>query len=623
MQVLLNKKEIKFIIGNTPPFNKLKSKEIDDFIFISELKEYKSGEIIYKQGDRPDYFNLLIKGRVLALTEEGKRQSEIELLKRGTGFGIISLFTDQPHSVSTRSIENSIVLRVEREKFKSFLNKHPIISLDFTQMLSQRVSSRFKPKKIFQSKRIVVLGGRSSGKTTYMYKLGQQIKEETSKKVICVEFSLRDKFSLSSFLKHSDKVLKLSDFKEEGLEKSIIKDSIDCLLVKIDDKRLLNSLLNYLAENYHFVIYESPFFFFDIDFYYFISAAHYIHLLISTKPQDLEKRQLLIKKLKMEESLTQEKLKVIINNFNNLEKLPLEKEDKILDFPIYATLPAVDSESYLKAIKRIARQLGDVVTGVALGSGAAYGFAHVGVLKVLEKNNIPIDIICGSSTGSVIATLWAAGFNMEEIEKIVIKLGKTFSLFYIPGLAFPFKGLIRAKRMEGIFKKIFKDKTFHDLKHNLKIVAFDFLRREAVILEEGPLYKVVAASCSMPGIFEPISFKKDLLLDGGILKPLPTKILLNYGAKKIISINITPTKEEIYQEYKRRSRMHIFDFIFGSIETMQREFIDQAIKISDVVIHPKFEGVGWMEFDKVEEFIKRGESAAEEKIEEIKKLMSS
>ncbi|UCD15143.1 MAG: patatin-like phospholipase family protein [Candidatus Omnitrophota bacterium] len=287
-------------------------------------------------------------------------------------------------------------------------------------------------------------------------------------------------------------------------------------------------------------------------------------------------------------------------------------------------MPHYSNEDYSKAVRRISRQIGDVVLGVALGSGGAYAFSHIGVLKVLQENNIPIDVICGSSTGALVAALWAAGFTIEEMERIVKWVGRKLSMFPFTGMSLPFKGFLRARRLENIFKSIFKNRTFYDLKHTLRIVAFDFIRRQAKILEEGSLYKAVAASCAMPGMFEPIKFKKDILLDGGVLNPLPTRILLNYGANKIIAVNITPSREEIIKGYGETRKFHILDFIFGSIETMQREFIAQALKLSDVVIHPDFGGVGgWMEFDKAHEFIEKGVEAARQKIEEVKKLVVS
>ena len=149
----------------------------------------------------------------------------------------------------------------------------------------------------------------------------------------------------------------------------------------------------------------------------------------------------------------------------------------------------------------------------------------------------------------------------------------------------------------------------------------DFRRRQSVILDKGLIYKAVAASCAFPGIFEPVGSTKKLLLDGGVLNPLPTKILLDAKAHKIIASNISLSQEEALRHYAAR-KLHIFDFIFGSIETMQQQFVQQAIKIADVVIHPHLEGLGWLEFDKIEELIERGETAARNKLAEIKRLVN-
>jgi NTE family protein len=152
-------------------------------------------------------------------------------------------------------------------------------------------------------------------------------------------------------------------------------------------------------------------------------------------------------------------------------------------------------------------------------------------------------------------------------------------------------------------------------------VVFDFNKRQALEISDGFLYEAVAASCAMPGIFEPIKFKDDFLLDGGILNPLPAKVLLADGINKIISVNVTPSVEEIYKSYNSNNKFHILDFIFGSIETMQREFVLQACQISDVVIHPDLSGIGWTEFAKIKDFIKRGEIACQQHLEQIKKLV--
>ncbi|MCK4912619.1 MAG: patatin-like phospholipase family protein [Candidatus Omnitrophica bacterium] len=624
----MNNKEINLIIGNSPPFNGLNPRQIKQLINISEVKEYKNGEIIYKEKDPPGRFYFLIKGRVVASAKAGAKDRRIEILKRGTCFGIISLLTNDPHSVTVKSIETSLVLQIEDDDFKKFLKKNPYLALDFSRILSQRVKVRSKPKKIFQSKKIGIMGSVLSGKTRYMFDLGVKVKEQTQKDVICIQIIPfgEDKAHFISEVLLSDpksEILSLKDFSEEALTEHIINSDIDYLYIRADASDNFLPLLNFLSENYHFILYEIPHKFLEGHFDDFITPAHQVHYILFPNREELIRGAFLIRKLKIHNPLNQEKIKVIFTESFDKEELIFEKKRRFINHPVYATLPLVSQESYPKALRRISREIGEVTLGIALGSGAAYGFSHIGVLKVLEENSVDVDIASGSSMGAVIAALWAIGFSVEKIEKASNEFGKKIGKFSILGFTFPFKGIMRARRLEGIFKSVFKNLTFYDLKHTLKIVAFDFLKRKPVVLDKGFLYKAVAASCAFPGIFEPIKLKKNILLDGGILSPLPTKVLLNHDTHKIIASNISLSSEQSRREYRKRDRFHIFDFIFGSIETMQQRFIEEAVKIADVVVHTNLEGLGWMEFEKISTFVRRGEIAAQSKIEEIKSLVSN
>jgi len=624
----MDTREIKLIISNSPPFNKLKERQLNNLIDLCTVKEYKNDEVIYRQGDPPDYLYLLLKGRVMALAEVDLKDSPIEILKRGTCFGIISLLTDDPHSVTTRSIETSFILQIPKDKIKEFFKKTPSLSLDFSRILSQRVKARLKPKQIFQSRRIAISGDAGSGKSTYMLDLALKLKEQTAKNIICLQIVSKDDEMINfidgraPIADNKDKILLLKDFSEED-SSYIRKDKIDCLYIRLEEKSNFASLLNYLSESYHFILYDLGRLSLKSNLYRLAKPAHQLHFIVFPRVGSLKKWDILIKELKEKKLFNQEDIKVILAQWKKEPGLTFLIKRKLINHPIYATIPAYESADYPKALRRIARQIGEVVLGMALGSGAAYGFCHIGILGVLQENNIMIDIICGSSMGSIIAALWAAGFDIRDIERLSSEAGKKINSFSIRGVSFPFRGVMKARHLENIFKNIFGDLTFYDLKHTLKIVAFDFLKRKTVILEEGPLYKAVAASCAFPGIFEPVKFKKDILLDGGILNPLPTKILLNYDTHKIIASNITLSRQEALKTYGRRGKLHIFDFIFGSVETMQQQFVAQALKIADVVIHPNLEGLGWMEFEKVDEFRRRGERATKEKLQEIKRLVES
>lgn len=612
----MQREDLKLIISNNPPFNKLGEDEIDRLISISEIKQYKNSQVIYGQGEAPDFLYFLLKGRVMVSVSSRKGDSQIEILKRGTCFGMISLLTQEPHSVTTKSIETSFIMQVSDEKFKLFLNNNPYLALEFSRMLSQRVKVRSKPKRIFQSKKIGIIGTSGSGKTTFMFNLAKEIKDQTSKDVICIQIIPNQEASFSD----KQKGLLLDNFSENKLADYIKKDKVDNLCLIADGSKRFLSLLNFLSESYHFILYEIPGSFLKLDIEKLIQPAQNVYYTLFPRKGVLKRASVFIRSLVRKNPLNKEKIKVILAEFPKGDRLSFIKKRTLLGHQIVAALPGCDSEDYRVILRRLARQIGEVTIGLALGSGAAYGYAHIGVLKALTRNEVPIDIICGSSMGAVIAALWAAGFSTSDIEAYSAQVGKRIGSFSLFGLSIPFRGIMKAKRLENTFKRIFKDLTFYDLKHTIKVVTFDFRKRKTVVLEEGLVYKALAASCAFPGIFEPVHLKKDILLDGGILNPLPTKVLLQYDAHKIIASNISLSQEQARSEYAKRSRFHIFDFIFGSIETMQQHFIQQAIELADVTIHSNLEGLGWTEFDRIDEFIKRGEAAVRTELEAIKQL---
>ncbi len=616
----MDSREAQVVLESIVPFSRLAKRKIKRLVDLGSITECNSNDIIYSEGSNPDYLFILLKGRVAVSTIRDSKRHDIEILKRGICFGVISLLTDDPHSVTSRSIEKSYVLKIPKMPFKEFLKKEPILSLEFSSILSQRVKARSKPKEIFQSKKIAVVSRNCNDRQKYAYELAVSLAKETGKKSIVV--FLKEDENSDNYFRCQNKVLPLKNFQESILDEYIQSGDCDCITVIFKGRDNFLSLFNFLSESYHFILYEiADSCVLSLDDI-IVAPADQVHFLTGPHQEDIHQSAILIKALKARSLINAEKIKVIIFGKYHPSSHSFDKDSKQLTQPIYAKLEPQDKASFDKALKRISREIGEITVGLALGSGAAYGFSHIGVLKVLERESITIDMICGSSMGAIIAALWAAGFSHSKIREVSYRLGQQLGRFAFTGFSFPFRGIMKARRLEKLFKDAFGDMTFYDLEHSLKIVAFDFRRRIAVVLDKGPVYKAVAASCAFPGFFEPVSSKTSLLLDGGILHPLPTKILFKFSVHKIIASNITLSSEEAQRHYSKRGSLHVFDFIFGSIETMQQEFVREASKIADIVMHPRLEGLGWLEFERVDEFISRGEVAAQEKIEDIKKLAS-
>ena len=608
------------ILPKFPVFASLDKGGIKELAQISCLREFKKGEIIYCENGLPDNLYIVVSGRVKTYTEASLKENRIiEYLHRGTCFGIISLLTNEPHSVTTEAANDTLIALIPIDKFSEFLNKYPVLAIEFSRLLSRRVKKRAdKEKNIFESQIISVYSHwEKSGKTSYSLALAAALEKESGKKVIVIELK-SDKHAF--FFPSADKVIKAEEFNEDTfanfLERRQAADYIR-LYYRPESNYALKNIplcLSFLTQTYSFIIIDLPAAE-DALIILFLLQSDLIHFLCASelaKPAEIQRA---IEDLENNYKIKHDAIKVIARE----PALSLPEGHCIL-----ATLPRPEEQAYAKAIRKLARELSAARTGLALGSGAAFGLAHIGVLKVLEKQHIDIDMVSGSSLGSIIAALWGLGKDWAQIRELVSEF-ESFPVFSFSDIGFSKRSVFKGHHLRKTLKRIFRDATFFDLKKPVLIVSFDFLRRQPHIFSQQNILirDAVLASCAMPGVFEPLKDKSDLFLDGGILNPLPVGCLVKEGIKKIISVNVTPSKEEIEQAYRQDTdvkKLNILDFIFGSVEAMQREFIEAAASLSDVVIHPAFKNALWTEFKKIDYFIEEGERATLQQLDNIKQL---
>jgi NTE family protein len=176
--------------------------------------------------------------------------------------------------------------------------------------------------------------------------------------------------------------------------------------------------------------------------------------------------------------------------------------------------------------------------GLALGGGAVRGVAHVGVLSVLEREGVPIDMVAGTSVGALVGALYCAGLSPAELEYISFKFRwRDFIRLVRPG-----KGLVSFDRLGEHLVKLLGDITFADLDIPFAAVATDIHTGEMVILREGPLAPAIVASCAVPGLVEPVKIGGRELCDGGIINNLPISVVRQMGAEYVIGVDIFEPK---------------------------------------------------------------------------------
>ena len=255
--------------------------------------------------------------------------------------------------------------------------------------------------------------------------------------------------------------------------------------------------------------------------------------------------------------------------------------------------------------------------GLALGGGAARGLAHIGVLEVLEKEGIPIDMIAGTSMGAIVGAIYARKKDIKFMRRLAVGFG-SHKMRYFSDFTVPRTGLIKGRRIEEELKMVIGDNTqFHDLPIPFSCVAVDIDNGEEVIIKEGLVWEAVRASSSVPVMFTVPKWHGRHLVDGGLMNPVPTKIVRDMGADFVISVNVLP-----YKAPSDDREPNIFSIMMKAFYILDSKFIEASIRDSDVVIQPDVVHIAFTDFQRAEECIIQGVIAAQFAIPEIKKKLA-
>jgi len=250
-----------------------------------------------------------------------------------------------------------------------------------------------------------------------------------------------------------------------------------------------------------------------------------------------------------------------------------------------------------------------IKVGLALSGGAARGIAHIGVLKALREAQIPVDMIAGASSGALIGALYASGLDIETIEKVALGLKwKEFADFTLPKM-----GLISGKGIEEFVSEHTGVSDFRELKIPLAIVTTDLVTEREMVFKEGPLARIVQASCSIPGVYTPVKYEDMLLVDGGVVNILPTNILRRMGADFVIGVDVN-TRATISPEPK-----NVFQVILQSWDVVTRQGAERARKDADLVIYPEIGDISKVDLKRARELLRTGYQATKEVIPQLKR----
>ena len=641
-----------------------------------EVVDFNKGDIICQQGAPADAFYALVSGRVYcySLNPAGHKE-DVEFILRGMQFGIISALTGENHTHTYEAINDSLVIKINKDSFSLLLKTTPQLAVALSQSLSQRIRSHVTHTKNVQECTIIAVYApvKGSGSSTYAANLALSLKAQTDKKILLLSLtsdSKEERVDLANIVNDHQSIL-------NTIAKGVL--TVDLLSVKFDPQNttLISKISQFVSapvNDYNYVVLDLPNEMDDVVMKT-LTQSDVIHLVTLDNEKDLDTTRLVIDRLseQIKERFRADRVQVIISGVSNNNNISPQQIKEILNYDVFLVLPHLQpnefaykkiipgfafveveiTSEYAQTIRRLSRQISKVMIGLVLGGGAALGMAHIGIIRVLEREGIPIDIVVGSSMGALIASIWSIGYNAKALEQFGREFENMSGMLKVFDPIIPIAGLVGGEGIRLWLKGKLGNKTFHDSKIPLRVVIYDLFHRKEIVVSDGLLIDAVRKSIAIPGVIKPIMEGKQMIIDGGVLNPLPTNVLADMGVKKIIAVNVLQSPEEVDWSQKKEDEnlvkcfdmpfsKHPFKFIgfrvgriFSRIftpniadiivRTLQAtEFViaEQSAKQADVLIHPDLRGIQWFELYQVNELIKRGEEAAIKALPQIKALVN-
>ncbi|WP_374703656.1 patatin-like phospholipase family protein [Burkholderia sp. WAC0059] len=263
----------------------------------------------------------------------------------------------------------------------------------------------------------------------------------------------------------------------------------------------------------------------------------------------------------------------------------------------------------------LARAPRPIRVGLALGGGAARGFAHIGVIKGLEAHGIPVDLVSGTSAGSVVASLYASGMNGFALNKLALSMDETS----ISDWALPFRlrGLLQGVALENYLNATLDNRPIEKMNKPLGIVATDLRTGEPILFQRGNTGIAVRASCSVPSIFEPVTIGEHEYVDGGLVSPVPAAFARKMGADFVIAVDISARPETAATQNSFDLLLQTFTIMGQTIKSYELD------KYADVVIRPNLNAMSSSDFSQRNAAILAGEEAAAQIMPELQRKLAA
>jgi NTE family protein len=615
------------------------------------------GATLFREGDDPDAMYLLVSGQARRLRTQNGEEVVVAFLGRGDVAGETGLLTGIPRTSTVKLDATSEILKLPRKDFEEILREHPTILLHLSRTLAQRlITQGAGPARSGGDAHLIVLDPALSrpDRAQFSWALGVELAVQTRKRVLLVDLA-PEPGAVARAAGLEPRVIGETELRAVNLRDPVAiselaqdhPDGVKVLSVSpaVLGGRLFGSLYLFLnavrGDNDFAVVCMSGGERGDVE-RAALSEADRV-LMVGCDALRPQFRQMEVE-VPGAVSESARLLRVWLGELEPEDAPLLVGAERVL-IPWEETAqgtPAMEPRT-LKAVGRLARRLGGVRVGLALGSGAALGHATIGVLKVFKREGIPIDVIAGTSMGALVAGCYAAGYEPEEIEAMSVRIDKAWiyeNLFW--DLNVPRSGLFMGETLLRFIRSFMGSREFSDFEIPFACVATDIESGEEVVLKSGRVAEAIRASCGLPIIYAALPLNGRYLVDGGLVNPVPTRVVADLGADILIAVNLTtPAGDRSHGGAKVASKAAaplslkalreaaipglkaptLIEVFFNMIYTMEYEVSRSRLEMAHVVLHPDLRGFSWTELNRAREIIVAGERAAEEALTRIKALI--
>lgn len=639
--------DLEFFLEKVPLFSSTPKSEIKKIADCFRALQLKKDTIVFEQDDPSDAMYIIRSGAVIVESEIESQKYRTEL-HRGDFFGEMALLSELPRNAMARTSLDTILFKLNRNDFHSLIKSNKQIGLFLSRLYARRLSVGYQGGKTVKRQTSFYSVSASEaglGLSHFLYTVSYHISTESKNKVLVVE---------------------------PHLELSHVMKNYGLITTSCPDETLFSLLPSQLYQEKDFLWYRHPAGFFVLQVNkgfspnlvpalsslmegfkrvydtVFFSLSHYMGALEKEAIRLCDKNLLLINNTEAAFDSVKTRLDAIeahsgagfdrvrvgvshlcgthgIARERLKQKLNLSETPQIwVDRYDKALKNQIDTKKHfpIRAARAVAREIAGVRVGLALGAGAARGWAHIGVLKVLQENDIQIDMISGTSMGALVGAIFAARGDVNHLKKNTIDRFPNWikARTGIFDYTLPFKGLLKGNKAMKLVAQSVNDADFMDLMIPTYLTSVDIIRGEEVLLEAGDVATAVRASLSIPGIFTPVNHLGRWMVDGGLLNPVPVNILEQKGADKIISVCI----ENPYSHQNIGEKTPgLLEVIARTIRIVHQQATNGFAHKSDIVIYPDVQGVSWDQFHKGEELMLKGVQACEAIISDMKQVINS